>query len=122
MLGPTEATCVEGIAREICHLLSEVLTVKIRKLARLSLPRVLLIFDQYGFGSYGLKNPRVRGLCVSGLPELANFHTVFIVEDNDEGFVLSSQDGQWADSCEGNKPLANVRREKSAFGENSSSA
>jgi hypothetical protein len=93
MLGPTGAINVEGVAREICHLLSEVLKVKIGKLAHLSLLKVLLILDQYGFGSYGLKNPQVRELCVSRLPELAHFHTVFIVEDNDEGFVLSSRCG-----------------------------
>lgn len=97
MLGPAGAIYVEGIGPEICHLLSETLKVKIGKLAHRSLPKVLLILDKYGFGSYGLKNSQVRELCISRLPELANFHTVFIVEDNDESFVLSSKDDQWVE-------------------------
>ena len=98
MLGPTGAIYVDGIGQEICHLLSETLKVKkIDKLAHLTLPKVLLILDQYGFGSYGLKNPQVRELCSSRLPELASFHTVFIVEDNDESLVLSSKDDQWVE-------------------------
>lgn len=90
-IGPITALGFEaGFKQEACRLLEMVITRKARKLAHLSVPSVLLVLNEYRIiESWHYQE------CVPGLASLEDFHTIFIVDDEAAGYVLSSKGAGW---------------------------
>ncbi len=76
--------------REACRLLQAVVTNKAHKLSQLMFPKILLLLN-----AYRLVDIAYYKECVPTLTSLADFHTVFIVEDEDRGYVLHTSGSDW---------------------------
>jgi len=90
--GPGNAKWKDEAAEEICTLLQERLHNKRHKLRNVSLPKILLLYNEYHFA-----NLAMFADCLPGLSELTGFHTVFVVHGGG-GFVLYSKDEKWLHS------------------------
>lgn len=88
--GPMKLGWVIEIQQEACRLLQAVVTNKAHKLSQVMFPKILLLLNEYRFvdSAYYKK-------CVPTLTSLGDFHTVFIVEDEDTGYVLYTSDSDW---------------------------
>ena len=95
ILGPTDVKFADGIKKEICNLLNNILARKSKKLDAICKPKILLILDQYNYPSEGLQNPDVLKYCKEQLSNLFKFHTVYIISKNKNGMFLSSKNYQW---------------------------
>ncbi len=78
---------------EVCSLIKKSMTEKIRKLSKLTAPKILLLYDNYGFRSEVFSQENDAENCTSLLKQhLPAFHTIFWVYDKDKGFVLHSEE------------------------------
>jgi hypothetical protein len=97
----TGAMFGDGIAAQLCKLVERQVAEKAKKLSDIAHPKILLLYDAYGFHSYGFGDSEARETCVSRLaPVLETFHTVFWVRDEDNGLVLYSKDETWSQRTE----------------------
>jgi hypothetical protein len=88
--GPTDFKWEGEVASQICTLLDERLADKVDKLRTVVGPRILLLYDSYHFASLELYRQ-----CVGRLPHVTFFHTVFIVQGENTGIVLHSENDEW---------------------------
>lgn len=90
-VGPMTAVGFEvEFKREACRLLDIAITTKADKLSHLSLPRILLLLNEYH-----IVDSRHYKECIPTLTSLDDFHTVFIVEDEATGYVLHTSSPDW---------------------------
>ena len=75
---------------EACRLLQAVVTNKAHKLSQVKFPRILLLLN-----AYRLVDSAYYKECVPTLTSLDDFHTVFIVEDEDRGYILYTSSSDW---------------------------
>jgi len=81
----------EGEAAEgICDLLNESLDTKAGKLKGIGEPKILVLLDEYRFADRQMYED-----CARRLSSLAHFHTVFVVQGQNEGFPLHSRNYDW---------------------------
>jgi hypothetical protein len=93
----TGVKLADGIPTELCNLVERRVVEKTEKLSDIVLPKILLLYDAYGYHSYGFGDSEMRETCVLRLkPELENFHTVFWLRGEDNGLVLYSKDETWS--------------------------
>jgi hypothetical protein len=78
------------VITELPEIVEDRLSDKAYKLRNIIFPKILLLYDWYH-----LAGQQIFAECVSKLPSLTSFHTVFIVQSNSEGFVLVSQNPGW---------------------------
>lgn len=88
--GPSGGKWEGEVRDEICDLLEERINSKRQKLSRVAEPKILLLYDAYHFA-----NSEMYKDCVSRVPYLASFHTVFVVQSDSEGFILNSLNTNW---------------------------
>jgi len=86
MGGPTRAKWEGDIAQDVYDLLSESLDSKVGKLQDIAGPKILLLRDEYLFADREMYEQ-----CVSSLRSIGHFHTVFVVQGSDGGFLLYSR-------------------------------
>ncbi len=91
MGGPGDSKWKREVLADAYQLLDKRIEQKEHKLRKISCPKVLLLHDQYIFGT--VETWRAR---ISSISSLASFHTLFIVGNNSKGSVLYSQDPKWA--------------------------
>ena len=75
----------------LCNLLIESMKTKDDKLKEITLPKILLLLDEFVFADV-----ETYDKCVSRSLPLHPFYTVFVVQDNKRGFVLYSENSNWA--------------------------
>lgn len=89
--GPMTGFKWEGeIQQEVRRLLQAVVTKKAHKLSQVEFPKILLLLNAYPFVDSACYKQ-----CVPTLTSLADFHTVFIVEDENRGYVLYTSGSDW---------------------------
>jgi hypothetical protein len=88
--GPVWIKWEGDAANDICDLVNESLVIKKDKLKNIPGPQILLLLDEYRFA-----NRQMYENCAPHLSPPINFHTVFVVRSNEEGFVLHSQSHNW---------------------------
>jgi len=88
--GPSGGKWEGEVAEEICTLLEERINSKFHKLRKITEPKILLLYDAYHFAS-----PEMYKSCLNSLAALHSFHTVFIVESNEAGWLLHSENSNW---------------------------
>ena len=91
MGGPVIAIWEGEVLAEAKQLLNERLDEKKYRLRNINLSKILLLHDKYPF-TYG----GIYKACISEVPSLHSFHTVFVAERNNEGEILYSQEPAWA--------------------------
>lgn len=79
------------IIRGLCSLLNERLDTKVKLLKKITEPKILLLLDEYVFS-----DPEDYKACLNQIPSLDSFHTVFVVQDSRDSFLLNSQHNDWA--------------------------
>ncbi len=79
------------ILTEACHVLQKAISQKKEKLEHITLPKILLLLDQYSFAE-----PHIYKQCIEGLNLLECFHSIFIVKKENEGYFLHTQDRSWS--------------------------
>jgi len=90
MVGPSRFAWEVNRQQEACRLLQAVVTSKAHKLSQVMFPKILLLLD-----AYRLVDSAYYKECVPTLTSLDDFHTVFIVEDEDRGYVLYTTGSVW---------------------------
>lgn len=75
---------------ELSQLLQETLREKSNKLRKIEHQKILLLYD-----AYPLSSPDTYKNCVSHLTSLDAFHTIFIAQNREDGFILFSKDEIW---------------------------
>jgi hypothetical protein len=93
MGGPIWSKWEGEIAQDACWLLSNSLDTKTRKLEAIREPWILLLLDRYAFASQ-----RVYEECVSQLPAMSYFHTVFVVQHEERAFILHCRNSSWLEA------------------------
>jgi len=89
--GPMIGFKWEGeIQQEVCSLLQAMVIRKAHKLSQVPFPKILLLLNAYPF-----LDSACYKQCVPTLTSLADFHTVFIVEDENRGYVLYTSGSDW---------------------------
>jgi len=88
--GPMRFRWEVEIQQEACRLLQAVVTKKVHKLSQVTFPKILLLLNEYR-----LVDSAYYKQCVPALTSLGDFHTVFIVEDEDTGYVLYTSGSDW---------------------------
>jgi hypothetical protein len=88
--GPVRFGWKLQIQQEACRLLQAVVTNKAYKLSQVMFPKILLLLNKYR-----LVDSSYYKECVPTLTSLDDFHTVFIVEDEDTGYVLYTSGADW---------------------------
>jgi hypothetical protein len=89
-IGPSGSKWEGEAQNEVCKLLTERINSKNHKLSKIKEPKILLLYDAYHFANVAMyKN------CIPNIPELASFHTVFVVQVNSVGFLLCSLNTSW---------------------------
>jgi hypothetical protein len=96
---PDEVLCVpvgtgkwSGEVKEgLFYLLNDRLDTKVVKLQNIATPKILLLFDEYPFAD--LQDYRA---CITEIPLLSSFHTVFVVQDHMSSFLFYSQRSDWS--------------------------
>lgn len=79
------------IIRDLCFLLNERLDKKVKLLKKIGEPKILLLLDEYVFS-----DPEDYKACLDQIPSLDSFHTLFVVQDRRNSFLLNSQHDDWA--------------------------
>ena len=96
---------VDGMETEICRLVREAVQEKENRLQKISLPKIILLNDLYGFGEYNLGNPLIRKRCAEVLSnQLLSFKAIFIIRDDSKGFVFYPKESQWKSTLFSNEP------------------
>lgn len=88
--GPMKLGWEVQIQQEACRLLQNVVTSKAHKLSQVMFPKILLLLNEYHF-----INSAYYKECVPTLTSLDDFHTIFVVEDEDTGYVLHTSGSDW---------------------------
>jgi len=88
--GPMRFGWEVEIQQEACRLLQVVVTNKAHNLSQVMFPKILLLLNEYR-----LVDSAYYKECVPTLTSLDDFHTVFIVEDEDTGYVLYASGSDW---------------------------
>ena len=88
--GPMTVGWEVEIQQEACRLLQGVIANKAHKLSQVMFPRILLLLNEYH-----LVDRAYYKECIPTLTSLGDFHTVFIVEDKDRGYVLYTSGSDW---------------------------
>lgn len=90
--GPQEVEWSVDIQDKACELLKNTVLEKKSKLERFKQPKILLLLS-----SYGLTNPENYKLCLSKLPNITDFHTIFIASAFtwSHDYLLCSQNPHW---------------------------
>lgn len=89
--GPMIGPKWEGeIQQEVCRLLQAVVTKKAHKLSQVEFPKILLLLNAYPFVDSACYKQ-----CVPTLTSLGDFHAIFIVEDENRGYVLYTSGSDW---------------------------
>jgi hypothetical protein len=91
MGGPGDSKWEREVLADAYQLLDKSIEEKELKLRNISGPKVLLLHDQYIFGTV-----ETYKACIPLISSLVSFHTLFIVGNNSKGLVLYSQDPKWA--------------------------
>jgi hypothetical protein len=78
------------MAIDISNILEEAIIIKKGKLGKINLPKILILYDAYNTAS---KDQYFD--CLSKLPLLASFHTIFVVSDFEGNFVLYTENADW---------------------------
>jgi hypothetical protein len=79
------------VSMEICRLLEQRVSNKIRLLQGIRHPKILLLYDLYHWAT-----PEAFYACIPRLSSLLNsFHTVCVVLSNREAFILHSESRDW---------------------------
>lgn len=87
---------IDGMESDICRLAKEAIQEKDHLLRNISLPKIILLYDLYGFGEYNLGNPLIRKRCAETLAEqLRSFKAVFVIRDDSKGFVFYPEEMKW---------------------------
>ena len=89
-MGPTGGKWEGEIVAEICDLLTERINVKKDKLKNVVFPTILLLHDLYHFAK-----PQMYKTCLSTFTYLLSFHTIFVTQSNETGFILFSANQEW---------------------------
>jgi len=76
--------------QEACRLLQAIVTNKAHKLSQVEFPKILLLLNEYR-----LVDSAYYKECVPTLKSLDDFHTIFVVEDEDTGYVLHTSGSDW---------------------------
>jgi hypothetical protein len=79
---------------DLCGLLNKSLDTKVNKLRDITVPKILLLLDEYVFADQDMYER-----CVPRISSLGSFHTVFVVQGNKRGFVFCSQRSDWSQQC-----------------------
>ncbi len=96
---------VDGIEADICRLAKERLHEKEYRLRNIPRPKIVLLYDLYGFGEYSLSNPTLRKRCAEALADqLRSLKALFIIRDDSKGFVFYPEESQWKRSLFSNEP------------------
>lgn len=90
MGGPMLSKWEGEIAQAACRLLNDRLGIKADKLKAITEPWILLLLDKYIF-----TDQRVYEECVPELAAMSSFHTVFVVQDVEQAFILHSRNSSW---------------------------
>jgi len=89
--GPMTGFKWEGeIQQEVCCLLQAMVTRKAHNLSQVPFPKILLLLNAYPFVDSACYKQ-----CVPTLTSLRDFHTIFIVEDENRGYVLYTSGSDW---------------------------
>jgi hypothetical protein len=91
MGGPVLSRWEGEALAEAKQLLAHRLDEKQHRLRNISDPKILLLHNKYYFADLNAYKA-----CISEIPSLHSFHTVFIVESKNDGQILYSQDSNWA--------------------------
>ncbi len=87
---------IDGMESEICRLVKEAIHEKEYLLRNISLPKIILLYDLYGFGEYNLGNPLMRKRCAEALADqIRSFKAIFVIRDDKNGFVLHPEEVEW---------------------------
>lgn len=78
------------VLAEACRMLQKALSEKERKLARIAGAKILLLLHQWP-----MQRAWIYRDCVRGLTFLDRFHSIFVVETEDEGYFLYTEEPQW---------------------------
>lgn len=87
MGGPIISRWKNEALSEVKQLLDNRLDEKQHRLRNIAYPKILLLHNKYHFAEFDAYKA-----CVSTASSLDSFHTIFIVESNNEGRILYSQD------------------------------
>jgi len=78
------------VSAEACRMLQEAVCEKQRKLAKIPEAKILLLLHQWPMQRAWI----YRG-CVKALRLLDRFHSIFVVEGDDEGYFLHTEEAGW---------------------------
>jgi hypothetical protein len=92
--GPVWAKWEGDATVDLCGLLNQSLDTKVDKLRDITAPRILLLLDEYMFADQEMYEK-----CIPRISSLGSFHTVFVVQGNERGFVFYSQRSDWSRQC-----------------------
>jgi hypothetical protein len=90
MGGPIIGQHEGEILDKVKQLLDDRLTEKTHRLRNIRNSKILLLHDKYPFADRGTYQ-----FCISKEGLLINFHTVFVVGENNEGEILYSKESTW---------------------------
>jgi predicted nucleic acid-binding Zn ribbon protein len=74
------------IRRELAELLGRSLTAKAKILPKVNCKTILVLYDLYRFASKAMFSE-----CVRACPEQGEFHTIYVVQDKDAGYVIRTR-------------------------------
>jgi len=92
--GPVWAKWEGDAAVDLCGLLNQSLDTKVDKLRDITVPKILLLLDKYMFADQEMYEK-----CMPRTSSLGSFHTVFVVQGNERGFIFYSQRSDWSRQC-----------------------
>ena len=96
---------VDGLEADICRLVKERLHEKEYRLRNIRLPKIILLYDLYGFGEYSLNNPSLRRRCAVALADsLSSLKAMFVVRGGSKGFIFYPEESRWNRMLFKNKP------------------
>ena len=84
--GPNGAKWEGEIRSQACALLTECFEKKVYKLRNIIFPKILLLYDAYHFAE-----PRMYRECLTTIPNISFFHTVFMTNNNEVDNILYTQ-------------------------------
>jgi len=89
--GPSSSAKFKGeIAEMLCNLLNKALQAKVEKLKRISLPKILLLYDRFPW-----MDAEEWKQYLPRLSYIDNFHTIFLVSEKSSNSILHSVETSW---------------------------
>ena len=96
---------IDGMESDICRLAKEAIQEKAHRLRNISLPKIILLYDLYGFSEYNLSNPLIRKRCAKALAnQCRSFKAIFVIRDDRKGFVFYPEEMEWKRTLFSEKP------------------